>query len=293
MAKPSNGSGRKPPYTRMIFAIATVLTLIGVYTLLLYQGRTLLKDLRERITVVVELRPSLEENQRVVFEQWLGQQAFAKTNSITFIDKATGAAKLRERYGEDFMDFNLENPLYELFTFNVTEAFATSKKLDEVKTAVDSRDESLATYVEKDLVESLSQRVSIIAWVGIALGVLLVLGVVFLIVNTTRLALLSKAQLIKNMELVGASWGFISKPFLITGAKLGAFSGVIAAGMTFFVSKGLSTWIPFLWQPLSNLHFAILATMLIVIGLLLNFASTYYVVRKTLNLRVDDLAALR
>lgn len=277
----------------MVFAIATVLTLVGVYGLVLFQGRTLLKDLRERVTVVVEMRPSLQEEQRNSFESWLSQQAFAKTSTIAFVSKEEGAQKLRERYGEDFMDFNLENPLYELFTFNVTEAYATSEKLDELSSLVDARDESLATYVEKDLVKSLSQRVSIIAWIGIALGILLVLGVVFLIVNTTRLALFSKAQLIKNMELVGASWGFISKPFLVTGAKMGALAGAIAAGLTFLVSEGLSSWIPFLWQPLSGLHFIILATMLIVLGLLLNFASTYYVVRKTLNLRVDDLSALR
>jgi len=277
----------------MVFAIATVLTLLGVYGMFLYQGRSLMKDLRERVTVVVELRPSILEGDRVAFETWLSSQAFAKTNSIAYIDKEMGAQKLRESYGEDFMDFNLENPLYELFTFNVTEAFATSEQLDEVKLAVDARKESLATYVEKDLVNTLSQRVSVIAWIGIILGVLLVLGVVFLIVNTTRLALLSKAHLIKNMELVGASWGFISRPFLVTGAKMGALSGVIASGLSMLVSSGLSSWIPFLWQPLSTIHFIILATILTVLGLLLNFASTYYVVRKTLNLRVDDLAALR
>lgn len=293
MARHANGSGRKPPYTRMVFAIATVLTLLGVYGMFLYQGRSLLKELRERVTVVVELRPSILENDRIAFKAWLSDQAFAKTNSITFVDKETGAQKLRETYGEDFMDFNLENPLYELYTFNVTEAYATSQKLDKVKSLVDAREESLGTYVEKDLVNSLSQRVSVIAWIGIVLGVLLVLGVVFLIVNTTRLALLSKAQLIKNMELVGASWGFISRPFLVTGAKMGALSGVIASGLSMLVSGGLSSWIPFIWQPLSTTHFVILATILIVLGLLLNFASTYYVVRKTLNLRVDDLAALR
>jgi len=293
MAKPPTFSGRKPPYFRMIFAIATVLTLVGVYSLVLFQGKTLLKDLRERVTVVVELRPSVQKEQRLVFEGWLKDQAFAKTNSINFIDKAMGAERLKKQYGDDFMDFNFENPLYELYTFNVIEAYATPAKLDEVQSLVDTQDQSLATYVEKDLVKSLSQRVSVIAWIGIVLGVLLVLGVIFLIVNTTRLALLSKAQLIKNMELVGASWGFISKPFLATGAKLGALAGGIAAALTFVISQSLSAWIPFLWAPLSSLHFAILATMLIVIGLLLNFASTYYVVRKTLNLRVDDLAALR
>jgi len=277
----------------MVFAIATVLTLLGVYCLFLVQGRTLLKDLRERVAVVVELRPSVTEEQRLAFEVWLKRQAFAKTNSIVFIDKTAGAKKLRESYGDDFMDFNLENPLYELFTFNVTEQFATTQKLDEIETLIDSQDASLATYVEKDLANSLSQRVSALAWIGIALGLLLVLGVIFLIVNTTRLALLAKAPLIKNMELVGASWGFISKPFLLTGAKMGALAGAFATLFTFLISRGLSTWIPFLWQPLSGSHFIILATMLIILGLLLNFASTLYVVRKTLNLRVDDLAALR
>jgi cell division transport system permease protein len=276
----------------MVLAMSTVLVLLGIYALVLLQGRGLLRDLRERVTVVVEVRPAITSADREAFKEWLEGSAFAKTGSVTFVSKEDGARKLREQFGEDFMDFGLENPLYELFTFNVAEAFVNPESLQAVKTELQAQDASLAVYVEEDVARSLSQRVSALAWAGIVLGAFLLLAVIFLIVNTTRLALLSQAQLIKNMELVGASWGFISRPFLLKSIRLGSLAGLIAALATLGCSYALQQYLPSIWQPLSILQISIIALGLIVIGLLVNFASTFVVVRNTLKLRVDDLAAL-
>ncbi len=61
---------------------------------------------------------------------------------------------------------------------------------------------------------------------GFSLLLALVAGA--LINNTIRIALYSKRLVIKSMRLVGATKGFIQKPFVINGVLQGLLAGVIA-----------------------------------------------------------------
>lgn len=273
----------------MVIATSTVLTLLGFYAILVFQGQSLLKELRESIVLVVELRPNSSEQEVIAFGNWLEQQAFAKTGSVRFVSKEEGAQILREEFGDDFLRFDLDNPLYNSYTVNLTEATIAENGLSKTRESINNRDEVLDTYVQDELVATLAKRVKSIVFIGLGFGLLLLLGVIFLMINTTRLALLNKAALIKNMELVGASWAFISKPFLFKSVQLGIVSGIFAFVLTLICSAYAKTWIPDLWRSIPITTFALLALLLLSIGVLLNFASTYFVIRKTLRMRVDDL----
>ena len=91
------------------------------------------------------------------------------------------------------------------------------------------------------------------------------------------------------MELVGASWGFIRKPFLQRSFKHGLFSSLIGIMLLALVQVFL------IWQlPQSGKYFNEKYILYIVVGMvgggiLLNMSSTYYVVTKFLNMRVKHL----
>ena len=281
---------RRPPYLSTVLATALVLALLGGYALVLLQGRQLLRELRESTKVMVEVCPSTGEAARGVLEDFLAAKPYVKPGSLLFLSREDGAQRLREEYGEDFLDFELDNPLYEVYTFNVPERFVDEAAVAEIREEIEAQPAVLASYVQEDIVRTLTRRVGAVAWVGLGLGVLLLLGVVFLVLNTTRLALLAKAPLIKNMELVGASWGFISWPFLRRGALLGLGGGVLAAVMTYGLGAFAKTALPDAWQDLPVWQYAALVAALLLSGVLLNFLATFYVVRRTLRMREDDLA---
>jgi cell division transport system permease protein len=76
-------------------------------------------------------------------------------------------------------------------------------------------------------------------------GGIVILGIVglivlFIIVNTIRLAVVARAEEIEIMRLVGASDAFIRWPFVFEGALVGLFGALITLAMLWLASDPLS-----------------------------------------------------
>lgn len=91
------------------------------------------------------------------------------------------------------------------------------------------------------------------------------------------------------MELVGASWEFISKPYLLRSVKHGIISSILAIAGLIALLFMMNKILPEL-EGLHNLpKLAFVFGGILILGVLINFMSTYYVVKKYLKMRVDDL----
>ena len=81
------------------------------------------------------------------------------------------------------------------------------------------------------LLELIDQRAASVNKVMLGLGIAVSLTAIFLVANTIRLAITAKRKLIRTMELVGATRGFIRRPFIIEGVMQGLFGGVAASAL--------------------------------------------------------------
>ena len=71
-------------------------------------------------------------------------------------------------------------------------------------------------------------------------------GVAIIIIGATiRMAVLARAREISIMRLVGATDGFIRRPFLIEGSIKGILGGVVALFMTFLAMQALERYLQF------------------------------------------------
>ena len=91
------------------------------------------------------------------------------------------------------------------------------------------------------------------------------------------------------MELVGASWEFISRPYLLRSVWHGLLSGLLAVGGLTLVVLGMHSLLPELGNLNDWLTFALLAAALILVGIFISTVSTWFVVNKYLKMRVGDL----
>ena len=120
-------------------------------------------------------------------------------------------------------------------------------------------------------------------------ALLLIIVAVAMINNTIRLALYSKRFTIKTMQLVGATSGFIRKPFLMRSLKL----GMIGAGLAVLALIGVLTYLQVNFPDLGilddKLEIGLVLLLVFLTGLLITWVSTYFATQRFLNLRTDDL----
>lgn len=81
------------------------------------------------------------------------------------------------------------------------------------------------------------------------LATLLALGVLLIIGNTIRLAVLNRRREIEIIKLVGGTDAFVRRPFLYTGTLQGAFGAAISIALLYAVLAGLA-------RPVADLNLA-------------------------------------
>jgi cell division transport system permease protein len=173
--------------------------------------------------------------------------------------------------------------------FNVKAEYLDDQRLTDWREALKKDTLVSALYFEAANTSNVGDNIRSLGMITLALGFFLIFAAIALIHNTIRLALYSNRFIIKNQELVGASWEFISRPYIRKGIVNGLWSAAIA-----IVSLAVSLWwlqqiMPDLEQ-LQNMNAIVLVFAgIALLGVLISGLSTWWVVRKFLRMRLDDL----
>lgn len=96
----------------------------------------------------------------------------------------------------------------------------------------------------QDIAKTVSQMtavINVVSTVGIVVLVIVGLTVLFIIVNTIRLAVVARAEEIEIMRLVGASDAFIRWPFVFEGAFVGLLGAMITIGLLLLVQAPVAS----------------------------------------------------
>ena len=141
----------------------------------------------------------------------------------------------------------------------------------------------------QSLVTNLNERASKIGLIFLVIAVLLCVIVIFSIDNTIRLAMFSNRFLIKTMQMVGATRGFISKPMNIQAV----INGLISSGIAIVLLFTLIGWAESQFEPLKAIRDINLTLILffgmIVLGVGISVFSTHRAVLKYLKMKLDEL----
>ncbi|MEQ8706500.1 MAG: permease-like cell division protein FtsX [Phaeodactylibacter sp.] len=282
-------SKSRPNYWHSIISVALVLFALGFFALTLLNAQLIVNELKEKVNLIIELQG---EDTDVLARQILkdvDQMPFVREGSAAFISKEQGAALMREDFGDDFLKLDLPNPLYDVITFNVKAAYMHADSLKEIRRALIERKGITDVYYQESLVNDIADNIKAIGIAAMAILALFLIVAGLLIHNTVRLALYANRLLIKNMELVGATWEFISQPFLRRAMLHGLLSGALASGALLLLYLYVQADVPGLRDIQDWTGMFMLFGLLLTMGMFINTLSTYWVVRKYLKMRVDDL----
>lgn len=276
-------------YIYAIISIALVLLIIGFYGILLLFGRQAMDTLKENLEIIVELAPNSTKENHQTLTTYLENQDYTKSNSVRFISKEEGLKKLEKEFGEDLITFDFDNPLYDVMTFHVNTQFAQSDKLKAIKLELLENKTIQDVHYQDAIIENLETNSKQFGWLILLIGGLFLITAVALINNTVRLALNDNRFIIKNMQYVGATEGFIIRPYLRKAFMNGLVSGLLAIAGVFGILMFLNQQISGLFTDIFSPEVFLLCGSLLLVGIVISTVSTFVAVRRFLRKRTVDL----
>lgn len=280
---------RKTNYFYSIISVALVLFLLGFFGTTLLFIRQQAVNQQEKITLMVEIKEGADSTELVRLKQELPVMEFVKNNAVRFISKQEAADVMRQSLGDELINPDMPLPFFDAYSVSLKSEYLNKESIETVSKKIKENLAVNDVYMDEGLIGDVSQAVEKIALFAFIAALLFIIVALTLIHNTIRINLYSDRFIIKNMELVGASWGFITRPYIRKGIWNGFLSALIAilmiGGIWFFVQKSSPELNFLLQKPV----FWISAAALILLGVLISWISTFYVVNKYLRMRLDDL----
>jgi cell division transport system permease protein len=209
--------------------------------------------------------------------------------SVDYVDKERAADVLKEELGEDFVDFLGYNPLLSSIEVKLSAEWANADSMARIEAEVLNFPQVKEVYYQKNLLQAVNENIRKITLVLSLFSALLLFIAIALINNTIRLSIYARRFLIRTMQLVGATRGFIRKPFLLKSVLHGLIGATIAiillSLMIYSLGKELDGVIGFS----DVLLVGILFLLVTIIGILITVVSTFFAVNKYLLLKTDQL----
>lgn len=274
-------------YFSVVISIALVLFLMGMLGLLVLNTKKVADHFKEQIALTVYLKDTAKE---VEIEELKKSLAMAEyTKSSTYVSKEEAAEEHSKEIGEDFMEFLGYNPLQNSIDVYMNADYVSSEQVDEIAAELTAKSFVDEVVYDKPLISLLNDNVKKISfWVLVASAIFTFIAVL-LINSSIRLSVYSKRFIIKTMQMVGATKGFIRRPFIWQSVKLGIIGAVLAligmAAVLYYLNNSF---------PELNLAgdvkllFGLFAGVFIM-GILITWLSTFFATSRFLNLKTDEL----
>ncbi|MGZ4035990.1 MAG: cell division protein FtsX, partial [Bacteroidia bacterium] len=209
-----------------IVSLSLVLFMLGLLGIIILNTRKLSDNFKENIGIQVVLNDNAKDVDVEHLVKTLDASNYVKSTQM--VSKEEAAKKLQQDLGEDFIDFLGFNPLSASVTVRLKAEYANADSLTWIeKELLDTKLVKEVIY-QKSLINTINENARTISFGVLIISSLLMVIALALINNTIRLSIYSKRFLIKTMQLVGATQGFIRRPFVLKGIKHGIYGAAIA-----------------------------------------------------------------
>lgn len=276
-------------YLISLMSIMLVLFVLGLFSSLVLFANNISDYIRENIGFEIVMKKGVKEADIIDFQHILDKKKYVK--STEYISQAEATRRLTEDLGEDILQWlgDVENPLLPSIDVRFQSEYANNDSIAKIEQWVLKNKNVKEVYFQKSLIHSINRNVNKIALVLLLIGLALLIMAVTLISHTVRLSVYAKRFVVRSMQLVGATEGFIMKPFI----KYFVIQGVIGAALslvllTVFISMAMRS-VPELGMITGLGSFVTIYLSVLVLGVILTTLSTYFSMRKYLRADIDEL----
>ncbi len=268
-------------------SVALVLLLLGIMASLAIVARGVSSDIKEQMGFDVVLKETATaDDVNQLKQMWLKAPYVA---SLRYYSPEEAMASWQAETGENLQEMLDVNPFSPEFEINVKADYATADSLNAIMLPLMENPLVEEVNGHTDHVERMNHTLRV-AMVMLSLAAAALLLVSFVLINNTvRLTIYARRFTIHTMKLVGASPGFIMRPFLLSNAMQGIVAAILAGGCLALAVHGLHSLDPSLQSYLSWEQTAMVGGALLVGGVIICMLAAWLATRRYITRHYDDL----
>ncbi len=274
-------------YLSVVISIALVLFIVGVLGLVLLKSTKVANHFKEKVAITLFLKDEVSKENIETLRTSLQKEEFTK--KIFYISKKEAAKSYSKEIGEDFLKFLGKNPLKNGIDIYLKAEFVTPEKMLELETRFLKNAFVADVSYDKPLIKLLTKNIKRISFWLLVLSGFCGLVAMILINSSIRLSIYSKRFNIKTMQMVGATKGFIRRPFIWRSIKLGMIGAILALIGLAVVIYYIDKYIPALELLKDYTSLGILVGGVLLSAFIITWISTFFATQRFLNLQTDEL----
>lgn len=263
--------------------------MLGLLSVLLLKADQVARYVSESVNITVFLDENSKDVDQLALQKEIDAEPYR--HSSVLVSKEEAAKKLTEDLGEDFIKTLGYNPLQPSIEIYLNHEYANNDSIAWIEQQLREDSRVKDVVYQKNMIGVMNERMGSISLVILIFSGALLVVAIGLIFNTIRLAIYSQRFLIRTMNLVGATQGFIRRPFVFRGIR----NGIIGAIFAIIITVGI---VFVLDSNFKNLHLiqvadvetlGVLCGIQIVLGILIAWISASLAVRKFLRQSTEAL----
>ncbi len=254
---------------------------IGLFALTAYNIDVALAGVERRVEVVAYLRDDASEELIEIARHEI--ETFPEVQSVRYVSKVEAlyeASRELTEFSDVYSDLDV-NPLPASLEVSLEDGYRTPADVEAVADRLTAYQFVEETRFGREWVDRIFSLRRVAGGGALALGLSFAIGAALLIGIAVRMSVLARSSEIAIMQTVGATDGYIRRPFLVEGWITGLGGGALAVGLTLaayaIVERTLLSldWLPHSWVAVG-----------LVLASMLGMAAAWRAVRRELR-RLD------
>ena len=285
--KTKSGSRRGLQMVTLCISTTMVLVLLGLIVFSVLTSRNLSSWVKENLTVTVMLGDDVSVNDAKRLCRELYHRPYAK--NIDYVSKEQALSEQTEAMGSDPSEFLGANPFVATLELQMNSEYANRDSLRWIAKEIRKNPKVVDVAYQEDLMDNVNANLNRVNIILLILAALLTFVSFALISNAVRLSVYSRRFLIHTMKLVGASWGFIRRPFMRQALTVGVIAALLANAVLGGGVYALSNYDPHIVSIITWRELTITGVAVLLFGIVITTFCSWVSVNKFLRMTAGEL----
>ena len=273
-------------YVSITVIMSIVLFLFGFFGIFFISSNSIANSFKEDFSVSIFFKENAKKIEIIQLQNELLMSSYIQ--KLKYISKDDALLIMKEEYGQDFIQELGFNPLVNSIDINLKGEFVEASSLDSISAIISKKKYVDEITYDKNLINSINNNIRRVSlWLMPSIMILSI--ITFLVINSSiRLSIYSNRQLIKTMQLVGATKSFIRRPFIRTNILLSIISSLISISILILLIYYIDSNISFV-ENIKLQSLIMLFIIIISLGLIISYISTFLATQNILKIKADNL----